>query len=392
MSWCRIAACMSLFLPAGCAWEGPTLLAQATPSPPAKPPLVQLQRPRESSSQPTAPAVSKVPTANNPAPPPGQIAIRMCAEVNDSPILEDEVRQTMQAMLPALHALPEPERSARIKEVRRQVLDKLIERELILGDAMGRLKKNQQALDKLKEAANKEFEKQIRGWKTAINKTNPSLAIESDDDLKPYLESQGWTLEFLKRRSEREFMAHEYMMHRVYPQIDKIGHKEVRQYYEEHPGEFQAEDRVKWLHIFIGNTNAAHPDPASARRFAEEIVGRLKAGEDFIKLAEQYDEGTSKFTHGEGTGQRRGEIRPFEVENYLFGMSEGDIGPIVEIPSGCHIIKLVSREYAGLMPFDESTQLTVKRKLQGIVMQRESHRFLEQLKNKAVIRYFDANP
>jgi len=264
-----------------------------------------------------------------------------------------------------------------------------IERELLIADAQARLKKNPQAERKLKEAASKEFEKNIRSYKEQLS--HEGQKIESDEDLKPFLTAQGLTLEFLKRRNERDFMAREYLINRVWPQVEKLGHKEIRQYYEEHPGEFQAEDKVKWLHIFICSNNPKHPDPASARRLAEEIVQRLKAGDEFVQLAEQYDEGTSKFAHGEGHGQRRGEIRPFELEAYLFRMREGDIGPIVELSSGFHIIKLVSREYAGLMPFDEGTQMAVKRKLQDMVMKRESRRFVDELRRKATVKYFD-NP
>ena len=304
------------------------------------------------------------------------------------PILEDEVRQAIHPFLAAIQSMPEPERSVRLQEAKSRELEKLVERELLYADAIQRLQhKNRKAIDKLKEAAEKEFEKQLRNWKENLNRQG--LKIETEDDLKPILAMQGLTIESLRRKNERDFVAREYMMNRVWPAVDKIGHKEVRQYYEEHPGEFQAEDRVEWLHIFVGNTKPEHPDQASARRFAEEIIRQVKAGDDFVKLAERYDDGFSKFAHGEGTGKRHGEVRPAEAEPYLFRMHEGDIGPVIEVPTGCHIIKLVSREYAGLMPFDETTQMMVKRKLQNMVLERETRRFVEELKRKAAIKYFD---
>jgi hypothetical protein len=179
MSWCRLAACKSLILLTGCAWQGPAL-AQA-PVPGEIQPAVQLQPPREE------PALQPVSVSTKPPAPPGQVAVRISAYVGETPILDDEVRTAIHPFLPMIQALPEPERSVRLKEATSKELEKLIERELIIADAMARLKKNMRAVDKLKEAAGKEFDKQLQTWRENLNRQG--LKIETEDDLKPILSS-----------------------------------------------------------------------------------------------------------------------------------------------------------------------------------------------------------
>jgi len=100
--------------------------------------------------------------------------------------------------------------------------------------------------------------------------------------------------------------------------------------------------------VFIA-VGPKYPTPADAKRFAEDLIARCRTAEDFAKVL-AYDDGDSKFRGGEGLGQRRGEIRPPELEPMLFQMREGQIGPVFELPTGVHVFRVMKREYAGQMP------------------------------------------
>ncbi|HEV3204695.1 MAG TPA: hypothetical protein VGY77_09935, partial [Gemmataceae bacterium] len=60
-------------------------------------------------------------------------------------------------------------------------------------------------------------------------------------------------------------------------------------------------------------------------------------------------------------------------------------GPVVEITTGFHIIKLIKRDYAGLVPLDEKTQGEIRKKLQNMVVDRETKRLVVELKRDATI-------
>ncbi|MBY0525489.1 MAG: peptidyl-prolyl cis-trans isomerase [Gemmataceae bacterium] len=354
-----------------------------------KPSATRSQKPESETG--TEPAAAAVPPADSSTQMPaiqGRAASRVLATVNGRPIMQNELDQAIAPHIGRINQLQEPERSARREEIIRRELETLVERELIMSEAEARLGQRRQSWDKLKEVAGKEFEKQLRRMRE--NAAEQGFKCESDEEFKELLIKQGVTIEGMQRESERRFMAMEYMRHRVFPQIEKLGHKDFRQYYDDHPGEFQAEDRVKWQDIFIDASK--HPNHEAARRFAEELARRARAGDDFAKLAMEYDDGLSRSTQGAGIGQRRGEIQPAEAESYLFRMREGEVAPILELSTGFHVIRLVEREYAGLVPFDDKIQTQVKRKLQNVVMEREYRRIVDEMKRKAVVEIIPSQP
>src|SRR5207248_11014153 len=133
----------------------------------------------------------------------------------------------------------------------------------------------------------------------------------------------------------------------IFELLKKIGFEEIKDYYDSHPGEFQKIEAVKWQDVFIA-VGPQHPTLADARRFAEELIAQCRTGADFSRLS-QFDDGDSKFRDGEGLGARRGEIKPPELEDALFKLRDGQIGPIVALSTGVHIIRVVKRDPGGPM-------------------------------------------
>jgi peptidyl-prolyl cis-trans isomerase SurA len=149
------------------------------------------------------------------------------------------------------------------------------------------------------------------------------------------------------------------------------------------------DDSVDWQDIFIDANK--YPSRESARRFADQILMRARNGEDFVKLA-KFDNGSSSYQNAEGLGHKRGEVNPTEVEPILFQMHDGEIGPLVELPTGFHIVRLVKRQYAGQLTLDEKTQTEIRRKLQAETFDREAKKLIEELRSKASIEIASSTP
>ena len=90
---------------------------------------------------------------------------------------------------------------------------------------------------------------------------------------------------------------------------------------------------------------ATHPDldSAKARRQAEEILKRARAGEDFVKLAKEYttEPGGKKRGGDLGWFGRGQMVKPFEEA--AFALQPGHISDVVETDFGYHIIKVEER-------------------------------------------------
>jgi parvulin-like peptidyl-prolyl isomerase len=157
----------------------------------------------------------------------------------------------------------------------------------------------------------------------------------------------------------------------------------VQDYYNAHPEEFKTEDAVTWLDVFIP-VGGKHATLAEVRRFGEELLARCKQPGDFRQLL-AFNEGPSKLTQGEGLGRKRGEIQPREVEDVLFRLKPGQIGPVIELPTGVHLVQVLQRDNAGMLPFTDQVQKKIRKKLEALHTEQEVRRLVQDLRSRAVV-------
>jgi peptidyl-prolyl cis-trans isomerase SurA len=345
-----------------------------------------------------APLPAPGPTAQGIPPPPGQAgpatpglqtvslnlpnkspgAVRVRAWVNGKPIFEDEVFNYLGPQLRKISVETAPaQREAEVQKAINKTLNDIVENELLMQDAIRMLEKNPKFLEKLKGIASKEAQKQIAAQMRRAEMPN----IEQ---YKQLLIAQGTTLESIRRMLERDVIAGEYLRAKIRPQIEKeICPEVIHEYYKQHLNEFQQVDRVKWQDLFIA-VGPKHPTMADARQFADQLQRRWAAGEDIAKLLE-FDDGDSRFRKGDGAGEIKGDIKPRELEASLFLLKGGEFGPPMELSTGVHLYRVLKREYAGVMPFDEKTQSLIGNKLKTEMAEQERRHLIRELRERALI-------
>ncbi len=77
---------------------------------------------------------------------------------------------------------------------------------------------------------------------------------------------------------------------------------------------------------------------ADAKKLAEDILKKLKKGEDFNKLCDEYTEDPGHATYPDGYVFTKGEMVK-EFEDAAYSLKEGEISGIVETSYGYHILK-----------------------------------------------------
>lgn len=308
----------------------------------------------------------------------GQVAVKIRAHVNGAPILDEELREALVLRSNELLQVPDSRRAQAFQELASKELDRLVERELVLQEALRRIKeiKRPQLEAQLRMEAGKEADRRISEMKKATK-------IKDDPEFRAFLQQNGLSVEGIRRQSERTFMMTEYIRNVIFPTVQRISMQQVKEYYEEHPTEFTRPDRVKWLDIFVDSSRFANHE--EARRFSETIVQRARAGEDFAALAKQFDHGDSSLRNGEGLGQKRGEIRPTQLEPALFALKAGEVGPVVDLGFGFHVVKAIERDVAGQEPFDDKLQVKIRERLKNVIAEREFKRIVDELKRTATI-------
>jgi parvulin-like peptidyl-prolyl isomerase len=356
------------------------------PSTPIRQPSTEKPAPAEDiripvqspTAPPITPAIATEPIVSPPADPTklapqyqGDAQVRIVASIGNNPIYESEVREAVYQRMGEYLRLTESERAAKEREIFRDELRKIIERELVLDEMTAALTARKQTamLAKFREAAAKEADARLREFKK-------ERGIPTDAEFRSALRSQGLTFAGIRRQIERGFMMQTYLREKFTPIMDKLSLADIREYYAAHLNEYQVEDRVKWQDLFVMTEQFKTAD--EARQYATQLAARAAKGEDFVKLVEQYGMGDSKLRNGAGVGEKPGEIFPQELEPVILALKSGQV-TIKETETGFHILRVTERTVAGPRPYDEKLQADIRRKLQGQIYERESKRFVESL-------------
>ncbi|MBN9522291.1 peptidyl-prolyl cis-trans isomerase [bacterium] len=269
---------------------------------------------------------------------------------------------------------------AKAKEIYNDELKRIVERELVLDEMEAKLKKAGKAavMDQIKEYAGSMADRRVQAFK------NRSKA-KSEDDFRAILAIQGLTPAVIRRQLERQVMADEYVRNSLRERGKTIGIGDVRRYYDEHPEEFTRPALAVWQHIFVSANR--FPTPDAAREHAEKVRAEAARGADFVALCKQHDHGFAAMQKGEGTGNKKGEIRPAEAEPVVFSTANNTVGPLVETPTGYHIVKVVAREDARPLPYTEQVQDEIREKLMRKLQDAEYQRIVGELWQRGVVRF-----
>ena len=120
----------------------------------------------------------------------------------------------------------------------------------------------------------------------------------------------------------------------------------------------------------------------------EALLKRVRAGEDFGKLAKEFSQDPGSKERGGEYVFPRGQMA-VEFETAAFSMSVGQISDVVTTKFGYHIIKVLERKAAGKIEFAK-----VKERVRENLQQEEADKrlpaYLEAVKKEAGVEILDA--
>ena len=184
----------------------------------------------------------------------------------------------------------------------------------------------------------------------------------------------------------RKRLITEKLYRQIASERAKISEKEIQDYYQEHKDRFRQPERIRVRQILILVPPNAGPEKvAKAKKKAEEVLARVKAGEDFAELAKKYSEGPTAGRGGDLGYFTRGRMVP-AFEKAAFSLKKvGDTSGLVRTKFGFHIIELTGRQPARELPLEEARDRIV-RQLES-AKRREIRRSLaEELRKKANVK------
>jgi len=176
-----------------------------------------------------------------------------------------------------------------------------------------------------------------------------TAATVSDGELETYLKDHPDEFRLPERRT---------IQYVTFPPKDfarPVADADVAKYYNEHAREFEIPREVQISHILVRipeTGGSAGEDRAKAKTV--ELIKRIKAGEDFAKLARENSEDPGSASRGGDLGWvRRGQVFP-EFEQAAFALKKGEMSPEpVHTPIGYHVVKVTDIHEGGKKPLTE---------------------------------------
>ncbi len=295
-----------------------------------------------------------------------RVVEKIAAVVGENIVLASEVEEKAGVLMADISRIPDPDkRAARATALRREVLERLIDDDLIL----------QQAAELKLSISSEQVDASIE----EIKKQN---SID-DDQLREALKSQGMSMANYRADLRRQLLRFRVLNVAVGSRVT-VSDDEVKAYYDRHMKDM-ANVQVRASHVFIAIPEGADAAAVKDRRAqAEKVLERARAGEDFAKLARELSDDAATRSEGGDLGYFGKDMLPKAIEDMVFAMKPGEVRGPVRADRGFHVIKLVDRKTKEPKPLDEVKD-EIRMQLRQKDMERQTKVFLAELRKKTLV-------
>ena len=256
----------------------------------------------------------------------------VAAKVNGVPITTLELNRSFQAHVQVPYS--KVQEDPRAKEVLRQILDNLIDRELLLQRAKSlRMAVPAQQVDTQMQQLLQRF--------------------PSKEAFDQALTAQNLTVDSVKKDVESQLLRQQLVKKEILDKVN-VSAGDVQTFYDKNKNKYVEEEQVRARHILIKVPPEVTPtDEAKLKGKADDALKRAKQGEDFAGLATELSDDGSKENGGDLGFFPRGRMVP-AFEEVAFTLQPGQMSEVVRSQFGYHIIKVEDRKTGRALAFDEA--------------------------------------
>jgi peptidyl-prolyl cis-trans isomerase SurA len=169
--------------------------------------------------------------------------------------------------------------------------------------------------------------------------------------LQAAVEGQGMSWEDYKGNFRNQLLTQEVIRREVGSRVD-IGHDDVKKYYDEHKQEFVRPEQVVLADIFLSTEGKTPEQVAVIQKKANDLLARLKKGDEFSELAKRNSEGPTAKDGGELGAFERGQLSK-QLEDTVFALNKNQLTDVIQTKTGFEILKVIEHFEAGLQPVEK---------------------------------------
>ena len=258
----------------------------------------------------------------------------------------------------------------KISQLRKEALEALIDRELILDD-----------FEELGGAIKPEF---------VENQVNEIILNRYDNNREAFIKDlsrAGLSLKAFRKLQEKKLIA-QFMRGKHSNKIDPPTYQEIEAYYSNNMADFREDDLIKLRTLtiakFTGNAKVSVEDQ---KKLAEDLYEQLTAGANFASLAK-----THSTDGAAASGGDRGWLNPSDISKEIAAaaskVKSGDISEIIETPRAFTILWIEARKKGRQSPLSEVRE-TIESRVKAAKGIELEQKWLGRLRRNAVIKKFD---
>ncbi len=257
------------------------------------------------------------------------------------------------------------ELAEKIKEIRLQAINDLIDRQLILAE----FKKNKFQLPEyvIDERVQTIVREEFGNDRAAFLRT---------------LAAQGYTLEKFRQQQKDVIIVQEMRRAAMKGNSSIIPETQIAQDYRLHTAEYTSEDLVKLRMIVLKKSTEGD----ARKRMMEEIREKIASGAEFQDLARMYSEDTTQESGGDWGWINRRTLNE-SLTKLVFSMKPGQVSHVIEMGGNYYLLSVEARKPATTKPLKEVHDEIEKRLLQH-ERQKAQQEWLAKLRKKAFIKMF----
>jgi len=267
--------------------------------------------------------------------PTGQVVNRVAAVVNGDIVTLLDLEEKAGAELRRLEAEPEgPARHQARARLLRTAFEALLAEKLLDGQ--------------VKELGLEVSDAEVSA---VIEDTKKRYQLD-DEALDRALLGEGLTRPLYRAKVKRDLESFRILSLKVRSRI-AVSEEDLRNHYQQHLADYTSGQEIRVRHVFLVLPASAPPaEEARVRERAQKALQRIRAGEDFAKVAREVSQGPSASEGGDLGWLRRGVVQA-EVEKAAFALETGQASDLVRTKTGFQILKVEERRGGQARPFDE---------------------------------------